>query len=249
MNPLAHSRPSSDIQAMAMKLAPVLSGLLLGACSVVGIRDGTEQPQYEVVGHAGGAEIRRYGPRIAAQTTVQAGEIDARSQGFRRLAAYIFGANTTRSSIAMTAPVAQSVAGARIAMTAPVAQGAGEDGGWTIQFFMPAAATMETLPIPTDPAITLVTVPAKTIAALRFSGSTASDAVAARQAELARLLVGTDWQTHGAPLAWFYDPPWTLPFMRRNEVAVAVEAAPAGAADAIACPRSARAPRPRTALG
>ena len=211
---------------MSSNLAPILSSLLLGACSVVGIRDGTEEPRHDVVGRAGAAEIRRYAPRIAAETTVQATEIEARSQGFRRLAAYIFGANTTKASIAMTAPVAQGATSERIAMTAPVAQDRNAAGAWTIRFFMPARYTLDTLPAPTDPAVTLVPIPAQTYAVLRFTGSTAPDAVAAQQTELSRTLIGSNWRPDGTPLAWFYDPPWTLPFLRRNEVAIPVERIP-----------------------
>lgn len=40
-----------------------------------------------------GVEIRHYGPRLAAETTVEASEERARNEGFRRLARYIFGAN------------------------------------------------------------------------------------------------------------------------------------------------------------
>ena len=204
---------------MPPNLAPVLSSLLLGACSVIGIRDGTEEPRFDVVAHAGPAEIRRYAPRIAAETTLQATELDARSRGFQRLAGYIFGANTTKAAIPMTAPVTQA-ASERIAMTAPVTQNRSPGGAWTIRFFMPARYTLDTLPTPTDPAVSLVPVPAQTYAVLRFTGSTAPEAVAAQQAELSRALEGTPWQANGLPLAWFYDPPWTLPFLRRNEVAI-----------------------------
>ncbi|MGC8478240.1 MAG: SOUL family heme-binding protein, partial [Acetobacteraceae bacterium] len=86
-----------------------MSGVLLGGCSVVGIRAATPQPRYRVIGHLGPVELRQYGPRLAAETTVRGSEIEARSKGFRRLAGYIFGANTNAggagSEIAMTAPV------------------------------------------------------------------------------------------------------------------------------------------------
>ncbi len=208
---------------MPAKLS-VLSTLLLGACSVVGVRSGTEEPAYTVVARQGAAEIRQYGPRLAAETTVDATDAyAARGTGFRRLAGYIFGANTARASIAMTAPVAQS--SETIAMTAPVAQDR-TDSGWTIRFFMPAQYTMETLPRPRDPAIRLVTVPAQTMAVIRFTGSIAPEAVAGQQAALQRSLMNSPWRPDAAPVAWFYDPPWTLPFLRRNEVAVPV--VPAG---------------------
>ena len=171
-------------------------------------------------------EIRRYGPRIAAQTVVSGSDEAARNRGFQRLANYIFGGNTARSSIAMTAPVAQvPETGARgvsasIAMTAPVAQGPAGGDRWIIQFFMPASWTMQTLPIPRDPAVTLVELPAETYAVLRFSGLAGTRAVAARQAELDAAVQASPWTADGDPVVWFYDPPWTVPPLRRNEVAV-----------------------------
>jgi hypothetical protein len=202
----------------------LLATLLLTGCSVVGVRTGTEEPHYTVIGHQGPAEIRRYDARIAAETTVDTtDEIAARGTGFRRLAGYIFGANTTRTSIAMTAPVSQ--ASEKIAMTAPVATNH-DASGWTIRFFMPAGSTLETLPQPKDPAIRLVPIAPQTSAVIRFTGSTGPDAVATQQALLLNTLADGPWQPEGQPVAWFYDPPWTLPFFRRNEVAVPVQ--PAG---------------------
>jgi len=164
--------------------------------------------------------VRQYGPRVAAETAVPGGEMEARYAGFRRLADYIFGDNRSRTEIAMTAPVAQERE--TIAMTAPVAQGRDPAGQWVIRFFMPAKYTMETLPEPLNPAVRLVVVPSETVAVLRFSGSTAPEAVAARRDTLLRALAGSAWRPEGKPVAWFYDPPWTLPPFRRNEVAVPV---------------------------
>ncbi len=202
-----------------MALLATLGSLALGACSVVGVRS-TEEPRFEVVGQVGAVEIRRYAPRIAAETTIPGEEIAARSEGFRRLAGYIFGANSTKASIAMTAPVAQS--SQTIAMTAPVAQDRNGAGEWVVRFFMPATFTLDTLPTPRDSRVRLVPVPADTVAVLRFSGSTGADAVAREQGRLQAALSGSGWVTDGAPFAWFYDPPWTLPPLRRNEVGVAV---------------------------
>ncbi len=191
----------------------------LAACSVVGIRDAPE-PAFAVIGRLDAVELRRYAPRIAAETCVDGDEIAARSAGFRLLAGYIFGNNIPHAAIAMTAPVAQ--ARETIAMTAPVGVTQGTDQRWCIRFFMPAQYTLETLPRPRDDAVRLVELPAETMAVLRFTGSTAPDAVALRQQTLLDRIGRSDWQPAGAIVAWFYDPPWTLPFLRRNEVAVPV---------------------------
>jgi hypothetical protein len=209
---------------MVTRVAAALSSLALGACSVVGIRSGTAEPAYSVVATlpADGTkvEIRRYAERIAAETTIAAGQEAARYTGFRRLAGYIFGDNHGRTKIAMTAPVA--VEKQTIAMTAPVAQAPAPGGGWTIRFFMPAGSTLEKLPEPNNPDVHLVTVPAETIAVLRYTGSHGPDAVADHEQVLLGALASSAWSPQGEPVAWFYDPPWTLPFLRRNEAAVHV---------------------------
>lgn len=194
-----------------------------GLPSIVGIRIGTEEPLFVEENRVGDVEIRRYGPRIAAQTAVSGSGQDARSEGFRRLAGYIFGGNHRKTSIAMTAPVAQH--SDTISMTAPVAQSRTTDGNSVIRFFMPSKWSLDTLPEPDDGLVTLVEVPGETVAVLRFSGARGTRAVAARTEELLETLRSSDFHPEGEPVAWFYDPPWTLPFLRRNEVVVPVTSA------------------------
>lgn len=200
--------------------------VLAGIGGTVGIRAGIEEPRYERVEQIGDIEIRRYAPRLAAETTVTGDTMDARNEGFRRVAGYIFGGNTGKASIAMTAPVAQTAASQKIAMTAPVAQTAGGPGAWRVQFFMPARYSRDTLPVPNDPSVRIVELPAQDYAVLRFSGGRDGKAVAAHTAALTSALQGTRWRVTGEPTAWFYDPPWTVPFMRRNEVAAPVARVP-----------------------
>ena len=195
--------------------------------STVGIRIGTEEPKHTGERLTDRVELRRYGVRIAAETTVAADEDAARNEGFRRLAGYIFGKNHGADSIAMTAPVVQSKAGRKIAMTAPVAQSAESTevgAGWVIRFFMPAKWTLDTLPRPNDDRVRLTEVPGETLAVLTFSGDRGPRAVHARTDELLEVLRAHGFEPTGEPAAWFYDPPWTLPFRRRNEIVVPVDA-------------------------
>ncbi len=173
-----------------------------------------------------GVELRRYGPRIAAETTVAADEDRARNVGFRRLANYIFGANHRDETIAMTAPVAQQSdrRGDDIAMTAPVspvARAATTVGPSGSSCRRSGRWTLSRRPTTTRSA--LVTVPGETVAVLRFSGDRGPAAVAARTEELVEVLRDKGIDAAGEPVAWFYDPPWTLPFRRRNEIAIPVE--------------------------
>jgi hypothetical protein len=201
-------------------MKPFFLALALAGCSVFGIRSGTPEPAYQVIAKAGPVEIRHYAPRLAASVTIPGDELQARYQGFKRLASYIFGANTGKTSISMTAPVAQSAT--KIAMTAPVAQTRNSTGSWTITFYMPANYTMATLPKPADPGIFIHTLPASLDAVIRFSGIPGTTPVAREQTALLQALSRSGWAAAGEPVAWFYDPPWTLPWCRRNEVAVPV---------------------------
>jgi hypothetical protein len=198
---------------MGVKLAALLAGAVLGgaalaACSAVGARQ-AEEPAYSVAAELGDVQVRQYGPRVAAETVLDGNEEDARSIGFRHLADYFSGANRSGAKIALTAPEAQDAAGP----AAPVAQAGETFGRWRIRFFMPRGDTLATLPQPNDASVVLVAVPPETLAVLRFSGTASAEAVAARTADLVAALEGT---------AWFYDPPWTLPPLRRNEVAIPV---------------------------
>lgn len=210
---------------MLNKIIGAATQVAEAAGSIVGIRGGTEEPSFTVERKVGDVEIRRYGNRIAAETTIDADEEKARNEGFRRLAGYIFGGNTGKTKIAMTAPVAQSPGGKKpssekIAMTAPVAAQRGAGGQWMIRFFMPSEYTMESLPTPKDDRVRLVSVPGERVAVLRYSGAYDPKAVEARIAELLRTLRDNGIEPAGEPMSWFYDPPWTVPFLRRNEAVV-----------------------------
>jgi hypothetical protein len=217
-------RPRTILQALLAAAA----SLLIAGCSVFGIRSGTEEVPYAVIERVGeDIEIRQYPTRVVADTVIDGSDGDqARSDAFRRLFDYISGANQSGTKIAMTAPVATERE--QIAMTAPVqtsvaAGGQGKGGWFGMGFFLPASYTLDTAPVPTDSRVRLIALPPETLAVLRFSGSRAADAVAARQKALLDALAGSGWRAEGEPVAFFYDPPWTLAFLRRNEVAVAVK--------------------------
>jgi hypothetical protein len=191
--------------------------------STFGINTGTEQPKYEVIERIGSSvEIRRYAPRIAAEATIDVTEsVNPRGDAFRIVAAYIFGANKGKKKIEMTSPVEIKTAGEKIAMTAPVEVNKSENR-LTMRFFMPAQYSKDELPEPADSHVKLVELPSETVAVFRFTGSTDDTAVSRRTAELLALLRGTSWKIEGPPKAFFYNPPWTIPFLRQNEIAVAV---------------------------
>jgi hypothetical protein len=185
---------------------------------VFGIRTPYEQPPYAVMERLpGGVEVRDYAARAAVETDDPGGG----SAAFQRLFRYITGANTAQAKVAMTVPVAQT--GARVAMTVPVQSGSG-----AMRFFLPAAVAKAGAPVPTDPLVRIVTVPAERLAVRRFSGIADPAAVAAQTRLLLEALARAGRPTEGTPILLTYDPPFALPFLRRNEVAVRL--GPAGPA-------------------
>jgi hypothetical protein len=181
------------------------------------------EPEYETILKDGDFTVRRYAPMIVATVSATGSRRSAINEGFRALADYIFGNNEPRSKIAMTAPVVQEPAGETIAMTAPVVQAPAAGDSWTVSFVMPAGYTMATLPKPKNPAIRLTEVPARTVAVVTFSGLPNEGPLARRAADLAAWIARQGMRPLGPPRFAFYDPPWTLPFLRRNEVMLDVE--------------------------
>ena len=180
-----------------------------------------EEAPYTVSKKADGYEVRTYAAHIEAQTTVEGSYDDALSTGFRIIAGYIFGGNTKKQSIAMTAPVTAR-ASEKIAMTAPVVAST-EGSARVVAFVMPASYTLESLPTPNDDRVKLVAVPAKKVAALRFSWIRTSSRVTSKEAELLALLAHDNVKTLGTPSYAGYNAPWTPPWMTRNEILVEIQ--------------------------
>lgn len=187
----------------------------------------TEQQRYEVLARLPDVEIRRYPVHLVAEVEVDASFSDAGTRAFGMLVSYISGRNTARSKVAMTAPVLQQPAAERIAMTSPVLQRAGtEPGRHTVAFVMPADYSLETLPSPADPRVSLREVPAEVAAARSFSGRWTSTAYEQNLAELLVAVRAAGYTVAGPPRFARFDPPWTPWFLRRNEVVVPVGGGP-----------------------
>jgi hypothetical protein len=196
-------------------IASILALLIIAGAAAGPIMSRVEQPEYKIEASDGAIEIRSYGPVVAAEAVVEGERKTAINDGFRLIAAYIFGANKPNAKIAMTAPVQQQKQ--TIAMTAPVTQ-QGTGNAWSVRFIMPKPWTMETLPTPNDARVTLKPIPARRFVAITFSGFATNEAIETRTDELRRYASSHKLSTTGDPLLAFYNPPWTLPFFRRNEV-------------------------------
>jgi hypothetical protein len=220
------------MRAALQPLVFIALGLLLGGTAMA-----TEEPKFEVLSKDNSIEVRRYAPFVVAETWVEGDMSEASNRGFRAIAGYIFGANkaaggTEPAKIAMTAPVTLEPAAAsqKIAMTAPVTiePQAGEtltmEGAkrWRVHFVMPSQYTLATLPKPDNAAVTLREVPAKTWAVLSFSGFNTEARVQQHTDELLAWVGAKKMTRLGSPQLARYDPPWTLPMFRRNEIMVEV---------------------------
>lgn len=188
-----------------------------------------EEPKYTLVEKTGAFELRVYASKVLAETLVDGSLDTASSVGFRRIADYIFGNNTAHNGgsekISMTAPVTMSAksdkgASEKISMTAPVTMQK-TDGKWRMYFVMPSQYTLSTLPTPNNPAVILRELPATRMAVIRFSGLAGEEKTAKKTAELMAWLKSKNIVPIGEPELARYNPPWTLPFLRRNEVMVA----------------------------
>lgn len=212
-----------------MKKATYL--LLSGSLLTSGAAMATEEPNYTVLSQMDDFELRRYDKQLVAQTLVSGDQDSASREGFKVLADYIFGNNTAAtggsSKISMTAPVTMQPnnkksdgESQKIAMTAPVSMQQ-DDGKWRVQFTMPSKYTMQTLPKPNNPNITITEVPAQTYGVIKFSGLAGSKKVATKTEELQSWMQTQNLTITGEPELARYNPPWTLPFLRRNEVMIA----------------------------
>jgi hypothetical protein len=210
--------------ARALRTA-ALAGLTIGltACSVFGIRT-AEEARYRVLSTDGEFELREYENHVVAQTLVEATFDDAGGIAFGRLFRYISGENAGNAEMAMTAPVLvdPTVSGEKIEMTAPVI-GRPVATGWRYQFVLPAEYTAANTPTPTDPAVTIEVVPKSRVAALRFSGSSSEAGIREKTDRMLAWLTANNFELASQPRWAGYDPPWTIPFLRRNEILVEVE--------------------------
>jgi SOUL heme-binding protein len=198
-----------------------LNSLFLTGCSIFGVVT-VEEAGYEVVKDNGRIQIRQYKPMVVAQTEVDSNFKDASSQAFNRLFKYISGHNKKQQKISMTAPVIREPKAEEIAMTAPVFQ---KKSGkfWLMQFVLPSDYALTTAPIPEDPFITLKEIPSKKVAVLRFSGFLSEQSITEKTKELKVWLDAEGFEAISSARSAGFDPPWTLPFLRRNEVHIDVD--------------------------
>lgn len=198
----------------------VVGAFIIGAAAWGPIVSNVEQAKYEVVKSYNNIELRDYAPMIIAEVEVSGQRKEAINNGFRLVADYIFGNNKSNAKVAMTSPVVQEQS-EKIAMTAPVTQQSDGDN-WKVHFVMPSSYTMETLPKPNNPLVKLKEVEAKRFVAIRFSGIAGEENLNKNTELLHKFINDNGLKSQSVPTYAFFNPPWTLPFLRRNEVMIEV---------------------------
>ena len=193
------------------KLITLLITLLLTGCGVFGIRTAKE-PDYQLLTEDGPIQIRHYPSLVVAVTEVKGDYKSSGNQAFQR-----------QQKISMTTPVMQEQQQFEtMAMTAPVLQQqAGEV--WQMAFVLPSEYSLTTAPIPLNSAVKIQPIPNKKVAAICYSGSLSEQAIAAKSQQLKQWLIANGYKAVSPARSAAYDPPWTLPFLRRNEVHIDIE--------------------------
>lgn len=203
--------PAAIGTAVALITRSKRAGVVAGGISAIGLatvrwqlqRLWSDEPAYEVERSFGKLEIRRYPAHVEARTKIDETAVDrALDAGFDRLAVYIFGANRGGEELDMTAPVVAS----------------GISGGHQVAFVMPPERTLASLPRPEDNRVELVEIPERTLAVLSFRGRSTDENVAQHEAELRRQVTAAGLAAKGHATLAAFDPPWTLPAVRRNEL-------------------------------
>ena len=186
-----------------------------------------EEPAYEVLQQRHEYEVRRYPPYLVAEVDVPGNFNEAGDNAFRILAAYIFGKNRSEEKMKMTAPVVarRGEDGERMSMTAPVlsARNGGVTGTYTYAFVMEKKYTLDTLPEPLDSRIRIRETRARTVAVRRYSGRWTEENYRKNEARLLSALAADNIGLAGQPVLARFNSPFSLWFLRRNEVQVEID--------------------------
>lgn len=201
-------------------LLVILVGIIILAALAGNIMSNVEQPDYKVVTSEENIEIRDYPPMILAEVEVSGERKQAISEGFKILADYIFGNNTSNKKMEMTAPVTNELS-EKMAMTAPVLQELHMDK-WKVRFVMPKKYSLETLPKPNSKDVILIPLAPRRFAVIRFSGLADDENINQNTDKLKAYILARTLKPIGEPILAFYNPPWTVPFLRRNEVMIEI---------------------------
>jgi hypothetical protein len=166
-------------------------------------RAGYATAPYQVIRTDGKFELRDYPLLVVAETPMRGAD-----NAFMRLFHFIGGKNAAQQKIAMTTPVFMN-------------HTAGTNA--TMAFVMPEKLGTNGVPQPTEAGVVVKQVPAGRFAVLRFSGGRSVSNSTNALAQLTAWLAQEKIIPTGEPVFAYFDPPWTLPWWRRNEVMFRIE--------------------------
>lgn len=199
----------------------LITTAFLQGCSFFGIRT-VEILDYQVLEKDGSFDIRQYDDYWVVRTEIDGDYRESTSRGFRLLFNYITGKNKQQEKIAMTGPVIQQKKGESIAITSPVIQKK-KGESWIIEFVLPSKYNKTQPPEPLDPEVSLAKIPGYRAAVLTYSGYLREEKYNAKMMKLMEVIAQKGLQPIGEPFSAGYDPPWTIPWLKRNEVLITVE--------------------------
>ena len=185
----------------------------------------TEEPDFKLISEEGDFQIREYDPKIIAQVEVEGDFDEASSRGFKLLADYIFGNNLLEGEsqkISMTTPVEMSPMTENILMTSSIMDDQ-VNNKWSINFIMPQEYSLDTLPKPNNFQVNIIEVPKEKYAVIVFSGLVRESSYAEKAELLSSYIEENGLKQQGTIKIARYNPPWTLPFFRRNELMVRID--------------------------
>ncbi|AXA33181.1 SOUL family heme-binding protein [Francisella adeliensis] len=209
---------------MFKKISALGLSIALSSCSVIGINN-TPQAKYQDIKKDNNFSVRVYEPVVEAQVTIEGKDYkSAINKGFRELFKYITGSNISKQKISMTAPVITEQKSQDIEMTAPVLiKNNEQNNSWTITFVMPAKMTLENAPKPTNKEVKLVEKPKTKVAVIEFNGYMDKQSIEVNTKKLKNWIASNNLEIIDRPQAAGYNPPWTIPFLRKNEVIIPVK--------------------------
>ena len=207
------------MQKILISLAAITLVIFAGYCGYVLWANSAQKVPYAVAQKWDNKmELRTYPPLVMAEVRMDKDFKTSGNEAFRLLFDYISGENTGTSEIAMTAPVVQTQENLKIEMTSPVLQSKPTNGAWVVAFILPSEYTLETAPQPANPIVELRQTEPHETAAIRFSGSWSKKHFDKKAAQLAETLETKGIKFKPTPIIARYNPPFTPPFLRRNEV-------------------------------
>ena len=160
------------------------------------------EPYFEVIQTDSDIEIRQYSENIIAKTSLRDGDIGQNNSMFRILADYIFGNNLERKQIPMTTPVVTKY----------------NDNNYEMIFFMLDSKEIKHLPKPLNKNVILEKFSLNKVVAIKFSWWASENNIAKHDRILRKYIDENNLEVISDLIVAQYDPPFTLPNYRRNEL-------------------------------